>query len=183
MEDFKIRFGAATVRVGRNAQRASLKIHGFAQKEILNAVNAVARRHAGRFIANGKYWEFRRNLGVETIFRQLCAEVEIECLERLYGSVPPPAPTTPTVPNLSDPIQPAPLPVYFSDPALQEYFDERAGIREFDAGTDRELSEQLAQSDVATAFGLGGIQVQGERAPVTSLVELATEIEERLCQQ
>lgn len=151
VEDFKIRFGSATVRVGRNPQRVSLKIHGFAQGEVFHAAKTVARRHLGRFNGKARCWEFFCHTGIEQFFHQLCVEVETECFERLneysglivqersrgLDALPQPAPPT---------IQP--LPVFFDDPNLQEYFDERAGIREFEAGIERGLAEHQAKQDV-----------------------------------
>jgi len=152
VEDFKIRFGSATVRVGRNQRRVSLKIHGFAQGEVFSAAKSVARRHAGRFNAKARQWEFFCHTGIEPFFHQLCGEVEAECFERLNGGVEliprekalnsdtPPQPVQPP------PIQP--LPVYFNDPSLQEHFDERAGIREFEAGIERSLAEHQAKQEI-----------------------------------
>ena len=152
VEDFKIRFGSATVRVGRNQQRVSLKIHGFAQSEVFNAAKSVARRHLGRFNAKARQWEFFCHTGIELFFHQLCGEVETECFGRLNGGaeliiqqkVPgldvPPSPVQPPV------VQP--LPVYFDDPNLQELFDERAGIREFEAGIERSLAEHQAKHEI-----------------------------------
>ena len=152
VEDFKIRFGSATVRVGRNPQRVSLKVFGFAQNEVFSAVKSVARRHLGRFNAKARQWEFFCHTGIELFFHQLCGEVEAECFEQLYGGVdlivPEKKPDSEVPPQsgLPPPIQA--LPVHFDDPNLQEQFDERAGIREFEAGIERSLAEHQAKQDI-----------------------------------
>jgi len=156
VEDFKIRFGSATVRVGRNQQRVSLKVYGF-QNEVFSAAKSVARRHLGRFNAKARQWEFFCHTGIELFFHQLCGEVEAECFERLYGGegliVPEkrPDPEAPPQPGLPPPIQS--LPVHFDDIYLQEQFDERAGIREFEAGIERSQAEYLAKQEVQMRRG------------------------------
>ena len=157
VEDFKIRFGSATVRVGRNQQRVSLKIHGFAQNEVFNAAKKVANRHLGRFNAKARQWEFFCHTGIESFFHQLCGEVEVECFEHLNGGTDliihekQSDSEASAQPVLPPPIQS--LPVYFDDPNLQELFDERAGIREFEAGIERGLAEHLAKQDVQMRRG------------------------------
>ncbi len=158
VEDFKIRFGSATVRLGRNQQRISLKVHGFAQSEVFNATKSVARRHLGRFNVKARCWEFFCHNGIEPFFHQLCGEVEAECFERLNGGADStiserrPDPAAPHQPVQLLTIQP--LPVYFEDPNLQEQFDERAGIREFEAGIERSLAEHQAKQDVQMRWGV-----------------------------
>ena len=152
VEDFKIRFGSATVRVGRNQQRVSLKIHGFAQGEVFNAAKSVARRHAGRFNAKARQWEFFCHTGIEPFFHKLCGEVVAECFERLNGGaelIPQEKALNSDAPPQA--VQPPPiqsLPVYFDDPNLQEHFDERAGIREFEAGIERSLAEHQTKHEI-----------------------------------
>lgn len=157
VEDFKIRFGSATVRVGRNRQRVSLKVYGFAQNEVFSAVKSAARRHLGRFNAKARQWEFFCHTGIELFFHQLCGEVEAECFERLYGGADliivekRPDPEVHPQPGLPPPSQS--LPVYFDDPDLQAQFNERAGIREFEAGMERSQAEYLAKQDVQMRRG------------------------------
>lgn len=162
VEDFKIRFGSATVRVGRNLQRVSLKVYGFAQNEVFSAAKSVAHRHLGRFNAKARQWEFFCHTGIESFFHELCGEVEAECFERLNGG----AELIPQERALNSdtppqPVQPPPiqsLPVYFDDPNLQEHFDERAGIREFEAGIERSLAEHQTKHEIE-------IVVQGNTKP------------------
>lgn len=45
-----------------------------------------------------------------------------------------------------------PLPNYFADAILQEAFDERAGILEFEAGFDRATAEKLALTEISALF-------------------------------
>ena len=157
VEDFKIRLGSATIRVGRNQQRVSLKVHGFAQNEVFGAAKRVARRHLGRFNAKARQWEFFCHTGIELFFHQICGEVEAECFERLHGGVDliipekRPDQAVPPQPGLQPPIQLRP--VYFDDPNLQEQFDERAGILEFEAGTERSLAEYRAKQDAQVRRG------------------------------
>lgn len=157
VEDFKIRFGSATVRVGRNQQRVSLKVYGIAQNAVFGAVKSVARRHLGRFNAKASQWEFFCHTGIELFCHQLCGEVETECFEQLYGGVDlivpekRPDPEVPPQSGLPPPIQA--LPVHFDDPNLQEQFDERAGIREFEAGIERSQAEYLAKQEVQMRRG------------------------------
>lgn len=152
VEDFKIHFGSATVRVGRNQQRVSLKVYGFAQSEVFSAVKCVARRRLGRFNAKAGCWEFICHSGIEPLFHQVCEEVKAECFERLNGYPERIVGERPhDFDNPRHPVRPpalVPLPVFFDDPNLQELFDERAGIREFEAGIERSLAEQLAKQDV-----------------------------------
>lgn len=157
IEDFKIRFGSATVRVGRNQQRVSLKIHGFVQGEVFNAAKSVARRHLGRFNAKARCWEFFCHTGIELFFHQICGEVEAECFERLngyYDQIVQPRSHGLDAPR--QPVQPPAmqsLPVYFDDPNLQEHFDERAGIRELEARIERSLAEHQAKQEVQLTQG------------------------------
>ena len=152
VEDFRIRFGSATVRVGRNQQRVSLKIHGFAQSAVFNAAKSVARRHLGRFNSKARQWEFFCHTGIEPFFHQLCGEIQAECFERLNGySDLIVQDTSHGIDAPAQPVQPPafqPLPVYFDDPNLQEHFDERAGICEFEAGIERSLAELQAKREV-----------------------------------
>lgn len=152
IEDFKIRFGRATVRVGRNEQRVSLKVFGYASSEVFDGAKTVARRNTGRFNTRAKCWEFFRHSGTKPFFNQLCTEVEAECLERLYGGTALPSPPTQIAPTYPQPPQEKQLPIYFSDPAFQEHFDERTGILEYEAGIEHNLAEQIAKEEVVAAL-------------------------------
>ena len=158
VEDFKIRFGSATVRVGRNHQRVSLKIHGFAQGDVFNATKSVARRHLGRFNTKARQWEFFCHTGIEQFFHQLCGELVAECFARLNEGAEPiiqqKAPDSDAPPSPAQPPSIQSLPVYFDDPVIQERFDERAGILEFQAGITRNLAEHQAKKDVELSQGV-----------------------------
>ncbi len=147
IEDFKISLGCCTVRIGRNAQRVSLKKYGPTPDAVFQGLKQLAFKHHGHFNGRGRCWEFHRHVENEAFFKQLCAEAQQVCLDRYCGTllwpstlVRPPAPVVEKLPE-------RPLPNYFEDAALQEAFDERAGILEFEAGFDREIAEKLALGD------------------------------------
>jgi hypothetical protein len=45
-----------------------------------------------------------------------------------------------------------PLPIYFDDPALQESFDERAAMLEFEAGFERCEAEKRALAEISASL-------------------------------
>lgn len=141
IEDFKLRVGRSTIRLGRNAQRVSLKAHGSAPEDVFNGLNQLARKHKGRF--NGYCWEFYRPRETEVFFKQLAVEVQEVCIGRLCG-------ISPTLNQslrntwMPEPVVEKPLPVHFQDERLQEAFDERAAIYEFEAGLLRQEAEVRA---------------------------------------
>ncbi len=148
IEDFRLRLGRCTVRIGRNEQRVSLKIHGHASDAVFEGAKLLGRKHQGHFNDRARCWEFYRHSGNETFFKQLCAEAQQECLERYCG-----ASRSPTTPQrvarslIEAPIL-QPLPIYFDDPAHQEAFDERAAVLEFEAGYERDEAEERALAEI-----------------------------------
>lgn len=152
IEDFKLGLGSCTVRVGRNKQRVSLKIHGYASDEVFEEVKQLGRKNNGHFNNRARCWEFHRHSENEAFFRKLCAEVKQECLERYLGvSLSPFIPQRVTSSPVEVPIE-QPLPIYFEDPAQQEAFDERAAILEFEAGLERESAEKQALAEITAAL-------------------------------
>lgn len=148
IEDFKISLGSCTVRVGRNEQRVSLKIHGYAPDSVFEGTKLLGRKHHGHFNDKARCWEFYRHSENEAFFKQLCAEVQQECLERYCGASPSPSTPQRVARPLSEaPIEP-PRPIYFNDPALQEAFDERAAVLEFEAGLERGEAEMHALAEI-----------------------------------
>lgn len=150
IEDFKVRIEHCTVRVGRNQQRVSLKVFGIAPDAIFEGIRSIARKHQGWFNNRGRCWEFYRHSETEAFFKQVCLEIRADCLERFRGGAP--SPSTPTVKLHPSPESRAEehRPIYFSDPALQELFDERAAILEFEGGLDRSTAERKALGEVSS---------------------------------
>lgn len=152
IEDFKIRLGRCTVRVGRNERRVSLKIHGFAPDAVFEGTKLLGHKHHGHFNDRARCWEFYHHSKKEAFFKQLCAEVQQECLERYCGaSLSPSAPQRAAPPPAEVPIE-RPLPIYFDDPALQEAFNERAAVLEFEAGFERDEAERRALAEITASL-------------------------------
>lgn len=78
-----------------------------------------------------------------------CSDVEADCLGSFGDGA---AVRTAPEAGLRSSPQPqreVPLPVYFSDPALREAFDERAAILEFDTGLERSVAESRALGEIS----------------------------------
>lgn len=151
IEDFKIGLGNCTVRVGRNEQRVSLKIHGYAPDSVFEGTKLLGHKHHGHFNDKARCWEFYRHSENEAFFKQLCAEVQQECLERYCGaSLSPSAPQRVVCAPAEVPIE-WPLPIYFNDRVLQEAFDERAAVLEFEAGLKRGEAETQAFVEITAS--------------------------------
>lgn len=146
IDALKIRVGGCTVRIGRNFERVSLKVHGYASDEVFAATKSLAREHGGRFNPKAKCWEFFRDAETENFFDQLCETAQQRLLGSFWGSKPSTLQTL--AKETITPLPERPLPVFFDDPALQEAFDERAGILEFDAGYQRQAAEQMALAEI-----------------------------------
>lgn len=141
--DFKIGLGRCTIRLGRNEQRVSLKAYGHAPDDVFEGLKQLARKHNGRFNGRGRCWEFYRFAETESFFKHFGAELQQVCIERFCGV----SPTDIRVPKekwLPEPVVEQPLPIHFQDEALQEAFDERAAIFEFDAVLPRHEAEAKA---------------------------------------
>lgn len=63
-----------------------------------------------------------------------------------------PLPSMQVLPTYSQSLQDKPLPIYFSDPALQGLFDELGGTLEFEVGIERNLAELMAKEEVSLFF-------------------------------
>lgn len=148
IEDFKIGLGRCTVRVGRNEQRVSLKIHGYASDAVFEGAKLLGRKHQGHFNDKARCWEFYRHSENEVFFKQLCAEVQQECLERYCGPSLCPYTSQREARPPAEALIDRPLPIYFDDPALQEAFDERAAVFEFEAGFERDEAEKQALAEI-----------------------------------
>lgn len=152
IEDFKIGLGRCTIRLGRNDQRVSLKAYGYAPDAVFDGIKQLARKHSGRFNPRGRCWEFYRSLETEAFFKQISTELQQVCLERFCGVAPVDA-LPPQEKWLPGTVVEQPLPVHFQDVALQEAFDERASIFEFDGGLPRPEAEARALAYVMENFG------------------------------
>lgn len=149
IEDFRIRIGRCTVRIGRNEQRVSLKAYGFAPDAVFEGIKLLARKHQGRFNSKGRCWEFYRYSETERFFKQLSAEAQQACLERYLGMSSLPSAQHHAAQLRLEVQKEQTLPIYFDDPARQEAFNERAAIIEFDGGLERKLAEQLALEEMS----------------------------------
>ena len=149
IEDFKIGLGRCTIRLGRNEQRVSLKAYGYAPDNVFEGLKKLARKHHGKFNGRGRCWEFYRFAETESFYKQLADELQQVCIERFCGVTAVNA-QPPEKKWLPEPVVEEPLPVYFLDEALQEAFDERAAIFEFEAGLPRPEAEARA---LAIAMG------------------------------
>lgn len=152
IEDFKIGLGRCTVRVGRNEQRVSLKIHGYAPDAVFEGTKLLGRKHHGHFNDRARCWEFYRHSENEAFFKQLCAEVQQECIERYCGTSLAPSTAQRVVRSPAAAPICRPLPIYFDDPALQEAFDERAAVLEFEAAFERDEAEKRAFAEIAASL-------------------------------
>jgi hypothetical protein len=143
IEDFKIGLGRCTIRIGRNEQRVSLKAYGYAPDEVFEGVKQLARKHNGQFNSRGRCWEFYLYAKTESFFKQLGIELQQVCIARFCGESPTIA-RPPKEEGLSEHVAEQPLPIHFQEEGLQEAFDERAAILEFDAGLPRHDAEAKA---------------------------------------
>jgi hypothetical protein len=150
IQDFKVGGSGYTIRVGRNERRVSLKIHGYAPQTVFERTRLLGRRHHGHFNDGARCWEFYRHSENDAFFKQLCTEVRQECHEGYCRiSLPPSTPQRTGCPVEELPVD-NPLPIYFDDPDLQEVFDERAAVLEFEAGYERGVAEKLALAEITT---------------------------------
>lgn len=149
VEGFKLRIGQSTLRVGRNASRVSLKVFGYAANSVFAATKAIARKHRGQFNSRARCWEFFRHDRNAEFFRLLCAELESidRTGIRLGQDVGFDGPAMAVHAGTETPSFHS-KPRHFDDPDLEESFQERAGILEFEAGYSRAAAEQLAEVEI-----------------------------------
>lgn len=146
IDAFKLRLGQCTVRVGLNAERVSLKVHGFASDGVFSVIKAVAQAHCGTFNPRARCWEFRRGGRTSAFFGLLQTELSrIDWLAaQLSGTD---ARSMALTVDFSSSGHQA-RQERFTDPDLQELFQERAAIFEYEAGYSRHSAEQLAVAEV-----------------------------------
>jgi len=153
IEDFKISLDGYTVRIGRNEQRVSLKIHGYAPREVFDATKQLGCKHKGHFNGRARCCEFHRYSENKAFFKQLRDEVQKGCFachtqSMLLTSVQQQAPSLRAERQVEQP-----LPIYFDDQDRQEAFDERAAILEFEAGFSRDEAEKRALAEITALLG------------------------------
>ncbi|WP_412481106.1 competence protein CoiA family protein [Azonexus sp. IMCC34839] len=148
IEDFKIGLGRCTIRLGRNDQRVSLKAYGYAPDDVFDGLKQLARKHNGQFNGRGRCWEFYRYSGTESFFKQLGVELQQVCIERFCAVPPSDAPSL-NERRLPEAVVEQPSLVHFQDETLQEVFDERAAIFEFEALLLRPKAEAKALAFVS----------------------------------
>lgn len=164
IEAVKLRVGTCTIRVARNQWRVSLKIHGYASDQAFNRALLLARQHHGQFNPKARCWEFFCN-NSQPFFRHLCNEVKTS-VSGTFSHTPQvlrgqQATGSATVRD------PAVMVLPFdccADSSLEEAFEERAAIFEYEAGLTRPEAEQRAHADVAQlqAQALRTLSVQTE---------------------
>jgi hypothetical protein len=169
VEEFKVRFGECTVRLGLNEMRATLKAHGHASTLIISNISMLAKHYCGRFNGKARRWEFYRSNNTKPLFNALRLMVVSLGMPNFQESLKHPAATEKkTRQPISVPPSPEPtLREYFANPALQELFDERAGMLEYDAGLNRAEAEKQAFEYVSASA------VQNAAKPAERLLRAA----------
>jgi len=163
VEEFKIRFDECTIRLGRNNSRATLKAHGYASRFILSQLSILAKHHGGRFNVKVRRWEFYRSGETKQLFdklrplviglmnQNLSAVLKTSAASKIHS-----------VPRKSLPSAVAPsLPQLFDNTDLQELFDERAGMLEYNSGLSRTEAEKQAFDYVINFLDRGSDQPHG----------------------
>ncbi|MBK4738896.1 competence protein CoiA family protein [Noviherbaspirillum pedocola] len=179
IEEFNFPISNCVVRIGRNDSRVTLKAHGYPTKNVCLRISALAKKHGGRYLRNICRWDFYGCKETKTSFDTLHMHVlgltkpDFYVILKLAASqiIKAPIPIRPAA-SVMLPVAPA-LPQYFDDPALQELFDERAGMLEFESGVTREEAERqsleyvrsIAQSRTGTSRGEVLHAVQQQIAP------------------
>lgn len=131
-----IGLGSGTLRIGVSSIRCTLKVYGSAPDHWFKRITAFARQHGGVF--NGRYrtWEFYQDGDTQGLFTKLHQAAQESLFAAVRQTLPSAPPTTSHFESVSAPQR------YFDDPALQEEFDERAAIMEFDGNIEREHAER-----------------------------------------
>lgn len=159
-----IGLGSGTLRIGVSAIRCTLKVYGSAPDHWFKRITTFARQHGGVFNDRYKTWEFYQNGDTQGLFKKLHQAAQ----ESLFAAV------RQTLPAISPPasqyenIAANPPKRYFDDPALQEEFDERVAIMEFDGHIEREHAEHatLISMQAARQQAGRGHSVQSSNSPV-----------------
>jgi hypothetical protein len=144
VEHLNIPFERCTLRVGRNEERVTLKIYGHASNLIFSKAVSLARQYGGKYNPRGRCWEFYTYQQTKVFFDLLGAKshgiLDASPFTPLQSAVPPkeaaPSPVLVCAKHS--------LPIHFDNPDLQELFDERAGMFEYEGGMSREKAEQHA---------------------------------------
>jgi hypothetical protein len=143
VDESKLTINNCTIRVGRSNTRVTLKAHGYPTKEICVRISALAKAHGGKFVPKILCWQFYPANATKPLFDELSRRVLTLMSSNFFDTLKPavaPAKTLKTAVPESLPDL-FPLPQYFDDPDLQELFDERAGMLEYESGLAREEAE------------------------------------------
>ena len=135
-----IGLGGGTLHIGVSAIRCTLKVYGSVPDHWFIKITALARQHGGVYNGRFQTWEFYQDGNTQALFERLRQAAQQSLFDAIEQTLPP---KTPPVSGSSCPPA-AVTKRFFDDPALQEAFDERAAIMEFDGGIDREQAERAA---------------------------------------
>lgn len=163
VDESKLTINNCTIRVGRSNTRVTLKAHGYPTKEICVRISALAKAHGGKFVPKILCWQFYPADATKPLFDELSRQVLTLMSSNFFDTIKPavvPATTLKTAAPESLPDVP-PLPQYFDNLDLQELFDERAGMLEYESGLAREEAERqslkyvrsIAESRTGTSRG------------------------------
>ena len=157
VEEHKVKFSRCTVRLARNPIRATLKAHGKAHDFLLSNISILAKHYGGKFSGKNNRWEFYRFDKTKSLFDTLRSQLEELSRPNLHQHLSQPAvKVIQPQQRISVPTPaPPPPPQHFTDPNLQELFDERAGMLEYDSGLKRHEAENQAYDYVVGLKNLG----------------------------
>jgi hypothetical protein len=144
VEATKLRIDNCTIRVGRNNTRVALKAYGYPTKDICQRIAALAKAHGGKFVPKILCWEFYPANATKPLFDELSRRVLTLMSSNFFDTLKPAVAPAKTLKNAIPKSLPElpPLPQYFDAPDLQELFDERAGMLEYESGLTREEAER-----------------------------------------
>lgn len=143
-----IGLGGGTLHIGVSAIRCTLKVFGSLPDHWFRKITALARKHGGVFNGRFRTWEFYQDGNTLALFERLRQAAQQSVLDAIEQTLPPKA--LPDSGTCCPPVTATQR--YFDDPALQEAFDERAAIMEFDGGIEREQAEKATLMAMKTEF-------------------------------
>lgn len=144
IEHINIRFECCTVRIGRNQERVTLKVYGHASDIRFLEIVSLARQYGGKFNSRGRCWEFYTHHQTKEFFDLLVTKTHGIRHSEPSESLQPLARLKKTAPSPLQTNSEHSLPTYYDDQDLQELFDERAGMLEYEGGMSRANAEQHA---------------------------------------
>ena len=145
------------MRLARNPIRATLKVHGNAHDFLLSNISELAKHYGGKFNGKNNRWEFYRFDKTKSLFDTLRSQLEGLSRPNLHQNLSQPAASVNKARQRISvrTASPPSLPQYFTDPSVQELFDERAGMLEYDSGLKRKEAENQAYDYVIGLKTLG----------------------------